>query len=126
MTGSFMAGIVLSGIFVAAAVIIAVIAGKSRDGTLRKNSFAGVRSNRTQSSDTAWRAGQRAAQRTYARLIPVLLVAAIASLVNAFAGGPSWAYVVIVVISGSADAVIAVSSTAAARAAAREEPPHQG
>ncbi|MCZ1009797.1 SdpI family protein [Streptomyces lydicus] len=126
MTSQFMAGIFLGGIFSAAAVIVAVIAGKSRKGTLRKNSFAGVRSKETRSGDDAWRAGQHAAQRTYVRLIPVLVVAAVASWVNAIAGGPSWAYVVIVVTSGSADVVIAVSSTAAARAAVREERRHLG
>ncbi|RXS86968.1 SdpI family protein [Streptomyces sp. TM32] len=124
MTGQSMAGIFLSGIFAAAAVIVGVIAGKSRKGTLRKNSFAGMRSKETRSSDVAWRAGQYAAQRKYVRLIPVLGVAAVASLVNAFLGGPSWVYVVIVVTSGSADAVIALSSTAAARAAVREERRH--
>lgn len=126
MTSQFMAGIFLGGIFAAATVIVAVIAGKSRKGTLRKNSFAGVRSKETRSGDAAWRAGQHAAQRKYVRLIPVLVVAAVASLVNAFTGGPSWVYVVIVVTSGCADAVIAVSSTTAARAAVRERRRHPG
>ncbi|MFI0907598.1 hypothetical protein ACH4TE_29405 [Streptomyces sioyaensis] len=124
MTSQSLAGIFLSGIFAVAAVIVGVIAGKSRKGTLRKNSFAGLRSKETRSGDAAWRAGQHAAQRKYVRLIPVLVVAAVASLVNAFLEGPSWVYVVIVVTSGSADAVIAFSSTAAARAAVREERRH--
>ncbi|MFI1305546.1 hypothetical protein [Streptomyces sioyaensis] len=124
MTSQSVAGIVLSGIFAVAAVIVGVIAGKSRKGTLRRNSFAGMRSKETRSGDAAWRAGQYAAQRKYVRLIPVLVLAAVASLVNAFLGGPSWVYVVIVVTSGSVDAVIALSSTTAARAAVREERRH--
>ncbi|MFE7119850.1 hypothetical protein ACFU99_30970, partial [Streptomyces sp. NPDC057654] len=80
----------LAGVYLAAAALVLAFAARSRDGSLARNALVGARTRRTRSGDAAWRDGQRAAQRRYVRLVPVLAAAAAASLGNAFAGGPFW------------------------------------
>ncbi|MEV0260077.1 hypothetical protein AB0I49_01855 [Streptomyces sp. NPDC050617] len=121
MTTHLAVGSALVGVYVAAAGLILVIAARSRSESLGRNALVGARTRQTRSGDAAWRSGQRAAQRRYIRLVPVLAAAAVASLGNALAGGPFWLFAVIAGACGAADIVIAASSASAANAAARGE-----
>lgn len=124
MSSHLAVGVILAVVYLVAALVVLAVARGSRNGTLGRNAFVGVRTRETFAGDAAWQAGQRAARRRYLRLVPVLLVAAVAALVNGLAGGPSWAYVAIVAASGAVDVAVAVSSASAADAAARRE--HHG
>ncbi|MGW1197800.1 SdpI family protein [Streptomyces sp. NPDC002536] len=124
MSSQLTVGVILAVICLVAALVVLAVARSSRNGTLGRNAFVGVRTREVRSSDAAWQAGQLAARRRYLRLVPVLLVAGVGALANGLAGGPSWVFVAIVAASGAVDVAIAVSATAAANAAARRE--HHG
>ncbi|MEU1630349.1 SdpI family protein [Streptomyces sp. NPDC020096] len=119
MNAHLAVGLAVTAIYAAVIVLVLVLSGKSRNGTLHRNSLAGIRTEATQSSDTAWRDGQREGRRRYLLLIPVLAIAAVGSLINSFVGGPFWVFLAIAVACGSADVAIAATSTAAANRAAR-------
>ncbi|MFF4407761.1 SdpI family protein [Streptoverticillium reticulum] len=121
MSSHLVVGVVLAVVYLVAASVVLAVARAGGKGTLGRNAFVGVRTKETFAGDAAWQAGQHAARRRYLRLVPVLLVAAAAALVNGLADGPSWAYIVIVAASGAVDVAIAASSASAANAAARRE-----
>ncbi|MCC2277757.1 SdpI family protein [Streptomyces sp. ET3-23] len=121
MSSHLVVGVILAVVYLVAAGVVLAVARAGGKGALGRNAFVGVRTKATLDSEAAWRTGQRAVRKRYLRLVPVLLVAAVAALVNGLADGPSWAYIAIVAASGAVDVAVAVSSASAADTAARRE-----
>ena len=59
-SGDFAAAIVAAVVLVMVGLVLVVLGERSRSGRLRRNTFAGVRTRTTLSSDAAWNAAQRA------------------------------------------------------------------
>lgn len=121
MSTGALIGLPLIVVCVAVSTLILVMARRSGRGEVPKNPLLGVRTKTTQSNDAAWRIGQRAGVRKYIFLVPVLGVAAAATLVNMLIDGPTWVFLAIVLAVGLADVGVAISSARAANAAARRE-----
>jgi len=118
LNAHLIAGSALVGIYVAAIVIVATLASGSRRGTIGRSSLIGVRTKATKGGGTAWCDSQGKAQKSLTPLMSVLVLAAVAYSINAPVAGPFWVFLLIVAVSGAADAVVATSSVAAVNHAA--------
>ncbi|MFF7636962.1 SdpI family protein [Kitasatospora sp. NPDC008050] len=119
MNAHFTVGILLALTLAGAGAVITTVGRKATVGSLPKNPLVGVRTRATTSDDSSWRAAQLAAARRYRLVLPLLALAAGASLVNGILRGPFWIFLVIAIVCGAADLVTATTAVRAARSAAR-------
>lgn len=113
-------GLVVAIVYGVASGVILLVTRAAGSGRLTRNRYAGIRTGRTQHSETAWAASQGAAVAPYHRLVPILWAAGIASLANGFVAGPYWIFPSIAVVAGVCDVTVAVAATRAVHAAGRQ------
>jgi uncharacterized membrane protein len=109
-----------AGVMIGSALLLHVLAKRAADGRLRRNGLIGIRIPSTLSSDTAWRAGHRAAQRPtdigaagigLAGVLAVLLQGSKAGFVASVLLGAGWLLVWVLIGAKKAAAAAEAASS---------------